>query len=316
MTTTFADIKNKVRRVTARPSANQLTETELEDYINNFLIYEMPQHTRLFALRTNYNITLAPNVGVYSILPDDINLFSTFETPAYVDGYEVQYFQDEQAFYQKFSQQILKTSLQLAVGNGAVGPYSGTYSNTPVQPNSVIISTTNAAGASLTCSDDGTGSFTGDVVAGATIDYETGAVANLTWTAAIPNGDIIYMSALSYESARPIAVLYFQNTFTFWPWPDRAYDFQIVAYQNPAQLLTDSQVPELNQWWEFIAYGASLKIFADNLDMDSYAKVRILFDEQRRLVERRTMKQLSTQRVSTIYGDANGYPWQNSYPYN
>lgn len=314
MTTTLLNIKQKVRKVTGRPSVNQLTDTELTNYINNFFQYEFPQHVRLFALRTTYDRILQPNVGVYSIQPTDINLFSTFEPPAYVDGFELQYFQDNSAFYQKFSQ--LKYSVQLTVGNGLAGPYNGSYSYTPIQPTSVVISTVSAAGVALSCQDNGTGGFVGNVIPGGAINYATGAVTNLTWTALIAPGTPIYISALNYVTGRPISVLYFQNTFTFWPWPDRAYDFKIVAYQNPTALTLDPELPEINQWWEFIAYGASLKIFADNLDMDSYGKTRVLFDEQKRLVERRTLKQLSTQRAATIYGDAQTWPWQGGYPYN
>jgi len=124
------------------------------------------------------------------------------------------------------------------------------------------------------------------------------------------------MSALRYVTGRPIAVLFYANVFFFWPWPDRAYSFDIVAYANPSTLTLDTESPELNEWVDLIAYGASMKIFADNLDMESYAKVKVFYDEYQRLAERRTLKQLSTQRAATIYGDANGYPWQGSYPYS
>lgn len=314
MSTTLGNIKAKIRSVTGRKSINQLSDTELTNYINNFLQYELPQQIRLFPLRTLYRIILQPNLGFYSVLPTDINLYSSFESPCYVDGFELQYFQDENAFLQKFSQ--LKFTAQLATGNGLAGPYNGTYSYTPIQPTTSIISTLDAAGNSLTCQATLGGVLYGDVLPGGTINYTTGVVTNLIWNAPIPNGTPIYISALRYVTGRPIAVLYFSNMFYFWPWPNRAYDFEIVAYKNPAALLVDSELPEVNQWWEMIAYGAALKIFADNLDMDSYGKTRVLFDEQRRLVERTTLKQLSTQRAATIYGDAQNWPWQGGYPYN
>ena len=115
---------------------------------------------------------------------------------------------------------------------------------------------------------------------------------------------------------RPFAVLYSENQFRFWPYPDRAYTFSIMSYKNPDQLLAAGQSPELDLWADVIAYGASLKIFADNLDMESYGKVNILFDEHKRLIERRTLKQLSNQRVSTIYSDSHNWPSQfYGYPY-
>jgi len=314
MSSTFADIKTKVRKVTGRPSTNQLTEAELENYINDYLVYELPENIRLFTLRQTYNLTLSPNVGNYALTAAERNAYLSYEPPAYVDGYQIQYFQDEQAFFQKFSQ--LKYSVQIATGDGTPGPYTGTYSYTPIQPTTAIISTLNAGGGSLTCSDTAAGALTGDVIAGGTLNHTTGAVAGLTWTAAVPAGNAIYMSALRYVTGRPIAVLFYANVFFFWPWPDRAYSFDIVAYANPSTLTLDTESPELNEWVDLIAYGASMKIFADNLDMESYAKVKVFYDEYQRLAERRTLKQLSTQRAATIYGDANGYPWQGSYPYS
>ena len=39
---TLADIRSKVRRITARPSALQITDAEIDNYINTFYIYDFP----------------------------------------------------------------------------------------------------------------------------------------------------------------------------------------------------------------------------------------------------------------------------------
>lgn len=313
----FNYIAIKIRKITRRLSANELTDAELLDYINSFLVYDLSNHLRLFYNRQTYSFQLTPNVGIYSIATFK-NQYITFEPPAYIDGYQLQYMQDSQAFYQMYPR--LKYSVQLTTGTGAVGVYAGTYTYVPIEPNTVVISTVDTTGASIVATDNGTGGLIGNVVAGGTVNYATGAIANITWTSAPAAGQPIYMSANEYRTSRPYTVLYFNNAFYFWPFPDRAYTFRITTYKNPEACtsitLPGATYPELNQWADLIAYGTSLKILADNLDMENYAKVQILFDEAQRLVERRTLKQLSTQRAATIYGDATNWPGGSwGYPY-
>jgi len=311
---TLADIRTKVRRVTGRPSTNQITDAEVNAYINDFLIYELPSHTRLFYNRIPYTFQLTPNDATYPIT-NFKNSYMTFEPPAYIDGFQIQYLQDEQSFYQMYPR--LKYSSTFATATGIAGPYAGTFSYTPVDPGTVVISGYTAAGANVLATDvqatATTGTFvdeTGTAIAGSAINYSTGVITGITFTAVVPNGNTIYVSANNYIVGRPFAVLYSNNEFRFWPYPDRAYTFSIMTYKNPDQLVNDTDLPELNLWVDVIAYGAAMKIFADNLDMESYSKVNILFDEHKRLAERRTLKQLSTQRVQTIYDAGMHWPTQ------
>jgi hypothetical protein len=70
------------------------------------------------------------------------------------------------------------------------------------------------------------------------------------------------------------------------------------------------------QWADVIAFGTALKIFQDNLDMESYQKVYPFFDNAKRLTGRRTLVQLATQKVATIYdSDFRGGNQYYSYPY-
>jgi hypothetical protein len=317
----FNYIKQKIRNVTARPSANQLTDQELTDYINSFLVYDLPLHCRFFIEKQKFAMNLVPNVGTYSITTFK-NTYSNFEPPCYVDGYQIQYYQSDESFYQMFSQ--LKYSAIFTNSSGIAGPYNGFYSYTPIQPTTVIISTTDVLGNLLTATDvqltATTGQFvdqTGVVIAGSAINYTNGVITGITFTAPPPVGNLINISANQYLRGRPLAMLYFHDTFTFWPFPDKSYQFTIDAYINPiATVLGGGALfPELNQWADVIAFGASLKIFQDNLDFENYQKTMPFFDNAKRLALRRTMKQLSTQRVATIYGDAEVWPWQSGYPF-
>jgi len=308
---TLQAIRDKIRKVTGRPSVNQITDAEIDEYINTFLRYDLPEHLRLFILRTKYSFNLSPNQPYYNFA--DKNNYLTVESPAYVAGYDTQFFQDYQVFKNLFPEK--RYVLQLSVGTGVAGPYGGTFTYTPVKPTTVFISTVDNAGNSLVCKDDGLGNLTGNIALGATVNYQTGAVAGITWTGVISAGTVIYMQAANYQVGRPVAVLFFNNTFEFWPVPDKAYLFEVTAYKNPLALVNPPDEPDLREWWEFIAWGASLKIFADNLDMESYAKAEGLFERHKILIERRTLKQLSTQRARTIYSDYDSWPYSSQYPY-
>ena len=83
------------------------------------------------------------------------------------------------------------------------------------------------------------------------------------------------------------------------------------VYQKPSILLQNSQSPELRQWWQLIAYGAALKIFADSLDMESYEKCVPLFKEQEVLAMRSTTDQKSLKKVITPYSDV---PTSGTFP--
>ena len=79
-------------------------------------------------------------------------------------------------------------------------------------------------------------------------------------------------------------------------------------YRRPTELLLVGQSPELEQWWQYIAYGASKKVFEDRMDMQSVQMIMPEFNKQERLVLRRTIVQQTNERVATIYteqGDFN-----------
>jgi hypothetical protein len=91
-------------------------------------------------------------------------------------------------------------------------------------------------------------------------------------------------------------------------------NFQV--YVRPDALLASGQAPELEEWWQYIAYGAAKKIFEDRMDMDSVQQILPEFNQQQRLCLRRTIVQNSNTRVATIYtqtlngiGGNNGYYW-------
>lgn len=296
--TTLADIRLKVRRVTKSPSTNQITNNEIDDYVNTFYLYDFPEHLRLINLKETFTFITEPDVDIYNFTP---NTVVSIEPPVYVGGNEIQFFQSREEFFTIYPE--IQRNETLTTGNGGAGPYAGTITATPVKRNRVLISTVDVTGNALSAVDTVAGTFTGNVAAGSTINYATGAIAAVTWTANIAAGTVIRVQSVNYQSARPQAALFYDDTIQLSPVPDQAYEFIINAYVTPTSLINATDEPELREWWQLLALGASLKIFGDRLDMESYGKTKVLFDEQKQLVERRTLKQLSIGRASTIYTD-------------
>lgn len=299
--TTLAYIRTKVRRLTKMPSANQLTNEELDTYINTFYLYDLPNTLRLINLKQLYTFKTAPNVDIYDFTP---NSYISIEGPVYVGGLEVRLYQNRQTFFEIYPE--LQRNQTLTQGNGSVGAYSGTITGVPVKTGRVLISTVSATGSSLSAQDDGSGGFTGDVTAGS-IDYITGSITNVMWTSSIASGTDIKVQSVNYQAAKPTAILFYNDQFQLFPVPDQTYEIQMNAFIRPTALLDSSDEPLLQEWGDLIAYGSAAKIFADNLDIESYEKNNIFYDKQKSLVERRTLQQLKINRTNTIYSDNYGY---------
>ncbi len=59
-----------------------------------------------------------------------------------------------------------------------------------------------------------------------------------------------------------------------------------------------------------IVYGASLKIFAEDGDWTEYDSLKMRFEEQKLLAQRKTLRQLANQRIPTPYAEnVGGNTW-------
>lgn len=154
-----------------------------------------------------------------------------------------------------------------------------------------------------------------------TINYITGALTITNFVDAtgapviIPSGNPINAQYIPYVASRPQSVVFFQDQFIVYPVPDQAYTISFEAYKYPTAFLATNTAatPQLNEWWQLLAYGASDKIFADNADFDNLQKFRPLLEEQMRLVERRSIVQQTSERTSTIYTEQSGGARQNAF---
>ncbi len=335
---TLADIRTKVRNLTARQSQDQITDAQIDGYVNTYYLYDMPESLRLLKLKDTFTFSTVPNQEVYP-LPDD--LYMTIEPPCYVGGQLAEYFQDLQTFYMQWPK--INYIQMINVGNGTTGPYVGTITGTPflrsinpsqnnppVTTNVIgkdirVMFSVNATGATaspplaLTAFDDGNGGFidaaTGVPLVGSTINYSTGAYS-ITFLNVVPAAAQINASVIPYQASIPRTVCFYQNQFFMRPVPDKAYIVEINAFRYPMALgPLGTAVPELQFWWQLLAYGAARKILVDNGDYENAQAQEPYFLEQLAYVQRRTLKLLSTQRAQTIYSGQGSFPFSNLYPY-
>ena len=124
---------------------------------------------------------------------------------------------------------------------------------------------------------------------------------DVTFENNIPVQQSIDISYSAYKASRPTAMLFFQNQITLSPVPDKAYKIEINAFITPTKMLSSSEYPTLKQWWQYIAYGATKKIFEDSRDIESVSRIMPAFKEQENLVLNRHVVQQTNERTPTIY---------------
>lgn len=161
--------------------------------------------------------------------------------------------------------------------------------------------------------DPGTTPGTGFNICGS-VNYITGAI-NITnfldqngGSVSIPNGSAINVQYIPYVASRPEEAAFFQDQIYMYPIPDQAYTVSFEAYKYPVSFTINADgsfngflQPQLNEWWQLLAYGASDKIFADNADFENISKFRPLLKEQMDLIQRRTIVQQTSERTASIY---------------
>jgi hypothetical protein len=83
--------------------------------------------------------------------------------------------------------------------------------------------------------------------------------------------------------------------------------------KQPTEMIQTTDVPEIEQWWQYIAMLASKKVFDDRLDADSIQLLMPELKNQERLVQRATIEQQATQRAPTIYSTGKTYGMFGNY---
>jgi len=313
---TLDNIRTKVRRITRSPSDSQITDAQIDDYINTFVLYDFPEHLRLFNLTTNLTFYTEPNVAIYDTnttvssdpLYDFKNKYISLHPPAYVGGIEVRLTQSQNEFFQFYPKNMFIQ--QVGSGDGVTTTFTGIVPSFPFEQNDVMFTSIDANNNGLVLVDYPVSSELGALGIPDTpqtipspygqINYLTGAFT-VNFPTAPAQGTLINSQTFPYAASKPNIILFFDTKFQMRPIPDQVYKVELQAFIRPTELLSDSQTPELQEWFQYIAYGASKKVFEDRMDLESVQLIMPEFKQQERLCLRRTLVQQSNNRVSTIY---------------
>lgn len=331
-TSNLQTIQQKVRRLTRSPSEQQLSTADLNQYINTFILYDFPEHIRLFNLLTTFEFFTTPFVDTYSTvdvpttspLYDFQNLYLSVNPPIYIAGYQAQFFEDRSRFFGIYP--LLNSIASIGpTGDGMTTQFSGVInSQQAIIPNNLVQSVTllqnnvlfssidlNYGGLAMT--DTPISNIIGNLSVPDVpptsytvqdpnnyINYLTGEFT-VTFPTAPGQGQAINSQTVPQQPTLPQCMLFYDGIFTLRPVPDQAYRINMEVYQRPTELLANNQNPKLNEWWQYIAYGAAKKIFEDRMDLESVAQILPEFNKQQRLCLRRTIVQQTSQRTQTIF---------------
>ena len=140
-----------------------------------------------------------------------------------------------------------------------------------------------------------------------TINYVTTQI-NVTFPVAPASGTMINVWAATYQVGRPYNLLFWNNEFTIRPVPDNVYLCEVEAYQTPAQFMALTDNPILNQWAEYIAYGAACEILRDRQDIEGVQILMEGFKRQEALVlERQAVEEIQVPNITLFNSTQIGY---------
>ncbi len=342
---TLQAIRTKVRRITRSPSLSQITDAQLDEYINTFIQYDFPEHLRLFTLRKLLTFYTQPGVDVYdtntTVTTDPLynfkNRYIAVHPPVFMAGIQAFYTQWRDVFYGYWPQTntIADTLLR---GNNTAGTFSGTIAAPStglpfILQESVNFNCLNTDGTSMIMVDVPINNLIGNLTQADVplvppfdttqnpsnfINYVTGQYV-ITFPQNTQNQAPVWFEGILYQPGKPLGMLFYDSKFTIRPVPDKTYSIQIEVDMRPTELMQAADVPQLEQWWQYIAYGASKKIFEDRMDLDSVQQIMTEFKQQERLVLRTTLSIQANERTVTIYtqGKNYGFGWfgPGGWPY-
>jgi hypothetical protein len=137
-----------------------------------------------------------------------------------------------------------------------------------------------------------------------TVDYVTTEIT-VTFPVAPAAGTMINVWAATYQVGRPYNLLFWNNEFTIRPVPDNVYLCEIEVFQTPAQFMATTDNPILNQWSQYIAYGAACEILRDRQDVEGVQNLMEGFMRQEGLVlERQAVEEIFQPNI-TLFNSTN-----------
>lgn len=343
---TYAQIEKMVRRLTSSSSESTLPSAEIQRVVNAVYSQEFAYGVKIDQMRSVYKFYTQPYIDRY---PLDVNYDQGIRAPMYVDGIQGSFYKDRQQFFSvwpKFS-----TQFQPISGNGITQTFNFTIAG-PFLRGEVTLGGVDITGAPITVADDGNGNLqyltmnpvvsnplqttnpakpgmyninTGNPglinpVNIGSVNYVTGVFAidfSLAPGGAVApaSGTQMTLWVVQYTTGRPLSLLFWNNYFIVRPVPKLVHKVEIEVFLTPVQFLLSTDVPILNQWWQYLAYLAAQKILRERQDYDGVAVLQEGLKYHEGLVlERQGVEELFTPNP-TVFNSVSTYstgPWGNT----
>lgn len=306
---TVANIRKKVRRLTASTDTLQLTNDDLDEYINTSYVQDMPAEIKSWLFKDVVEVFVQPNIDRYALsgtlaVNTGPNTYESIREPVYVEGRRAKFYKDRGQFYNDWPRTAsLNTSLE---GDGATTAFTLNI-GAPILQQEIVIGYKSGT-SYLKFQDDGdlTGTGTGQIVeAGTTtsvgtVVYDTGSIS-VNFTTPPGANEIISIWYYTYTTGRPYSVMWWKDEIIIRPVPDRVYRLEVEAYKYPTQFDDTTDTPTLKQWWQYISLLAAVKVLQDRQDMEGVQNLAPLIDRQETLIKNRIANEQIGQKNVTIY---------------
>lgn len=140
-----------------------------------------------------------------------------------------------------------------------------------------------------------------------TVNYVTTSIT-VNFPVAPAAGTNINVWAATYQVGRPYNLLFWNNELTIRPVPDNVYLCEVEVYQTPVQFLNTTDNPMINQWVNYISYGAAREILRDRQDMEGVENLKEGFDRQEALVlERQSVEEIQIPNTTLFNSTQTGF---------
>lgn len=214
MSTSYASldkIRIKVRRLTKHLSTSQISDSDIDDYINVFMLYDMPE-LDLNELKTTATFFTKPYVSEYDTNTTDSNdplynfknLITDGLPEIYIDGTSIETYKSSRLFYIDYPNIIDAIALD-STGDGVTTAFSGTLDSKPIIPGEVAFSSITSSYEPVVVKDvPADNQLTGTLIVPdnpasvGTINYVTGAYS-FTFPTAPATSESIYSHTITYE---------------------------------------------------------------------------------------------------------------------
>jgi hypothetical protein len=314
---TLAQIQTMIRKLTRSVSESQITTPQINEYIDTFVLHDLPANIAHNFLKTTFTFYTKPGVDTYgnsTVVGDDFfdfkNIYTSIRQPVFVNGNRAFFSQSRDEFYGLYplltppTNEVLSNGTNTYAGKLSIYNSTGSTTNYAILRNTVYFAAQNLLGEPFKVYDTGVtdpitglGELTGNGTG--TIDYDTGDYT-IVFNQIPAATTYVVSSCYTYTAAQPTMILFYDTQLILRPVPDKVYKIQIGAIMRPSSMGADGTThPDLDDWSEYIALGAAMKIYRDRFDFESANALKEDFRKQEIVCMRRVIRQQTDLRSTT-----------------